>query len=312
MQNMHYSGIVLAALTIGAAQALTGCGPATPPAPPPGNLPTSVPAHAVNDGTVGLVRIRLQQQASLGNYSAFGKWMKDNGMDSDKAAYLAGELRTRGIDTILIAIPSDERMLDDVGLFVGGTPGLGREAVEDALIKTGGLSLTGAAAASLTVIEVGNGWYYIGLNGDGEVTDASAGDAGEFTDILARVNDCPAAIVFRTDGFEIALDEITFENQSRLVRRLRAVAESIDDADAIAATISASAKGELIIVFPDDAKAKAFGAALGGIRKDMLLALDGSVAQGEITKEQAEKDRKMIEALKAEQRGATVVLVAEE
>jgi hypothetical protein len=312
MGTIGTSGLTLAPTAAVLTASLSGCGPSAPPSPPPGNAANSVPAHAVNDGTMGIVRIRLQQQAALGNYSAFGKWMKDNGMDSAKASYLAEQLRVRGIDTILIGIPTDERVLDDIGIYVGGKPGIGRDAVEDALIKTGGLSVAGAAAASLTVTEVGNGWYFVGLNGDGKVTDASADDAAEFSKILGRIEDCPAAIVFRTDDFEVSLDEITFENQSRLVRRLRDVAESIDDADAIAATISRSAKGEVVIIFPDDADAKAFGDALARIRKDMILALEGSLEQGELTAEEAAKDRAMIERLRAERRGSTVVLIAED
>jgi hypothetical protein len=287
------------------------CGPSGPSAPPPGNAPTGVPSQAVNDGTVGIVRIRLQKQAGLGDCSAFGKWMKDNGMDSAKATYLAEQLRLSGIDTILIPIPTDERVLDDVGFWVGGAPGLGREPIEDALIKTGGLSVAGAAAASLTVVEVGNGWYYVGISGDGVVTDASDDDAREFSDILARVDDCPAAIVLRTEGFEVSLDEITFESQSRLVRRLRAAAESIDEAVAIAATLSRAARGELILVFETPGEAENFGKAIAGIRKDMLLALEGSIEQGEVTPEAAARDRAMIEKLQAEQRGSVVVLVAE-
>jgi hypothetical protein len=319
MSNSPTSGITglaaTAALSLASAAFLvfgpTACGPSGPSAPPPGNAATAVPSHAVNDGTMGIVRIRLQKQAELGDCSAFGKWMKDNGMDSAKATYFAEQLRLSGIDTILIPIPTDERMLDDVGFWVGGAPGLGREPVEDVLIKTGGLSVAGAAAASLTVVEVGNGWYYVGISGDGTVTDARDEDAKEFSDILGKVDDCPAAIVFRTNGFEVSLDEITFESQSRLVRRLRAVAESIDDAVAIAATISRSARGELILVFETAGEAESFGKALAGIRKDMLLALEGSVEQGEVTAAEAAKDRAMIEKLRAEQRGSVVVLVAE-
>lgn len=291
------------------AAALQGCGQLPPP--PPGNVATSVPPQAINDGTLGLARIRISKEAQLGDCSAFGRWMANQGLDSRKATYLAEQLRVRSLDTILIPIPGDERMLDDAGIYVGGKPGTRRDEVEDALIKTGGLSIAGAAASALTVMDIGNGWFYVGLNGDGVVTDASERHAGAYAGILQRLDDCPAAIVFPTDGFQVAIDEITFENQSRLVRRLRDVAEALDDADAIAATVSRAAKGELIIVFPGEDEARGFGDALARIRKDMLLALEGSIEQGEVTKDQAEEERRMIETLRAERRGTTVVLVAE-
>jgi hypothetical protein len=44
----------------------------------------------------------------------------------------------------------------------------------------------------------------------------------------------------------------------------------------------------------------------------MLLALEGSIEQKEVTPEQAEKDRRMIERLHATQRDKTVVLYEEE
>jgi hypothetical protein len=68
----------------------------------------------------------------------------------------------------------------------------------------------------------------------------------------------------------------------------------------------------VIVVFPDAESAAALDKAFARIRKDMLLALEGSIEQKEVTPEEAEKDRRMIERMHATQRGKTVVLYEEE
>jgi hypothetical protein len=287
-----------------------GCGVSDPP---PGHIATSVPPQAVNDGTVGLVRIRLTQEVESQGASAFGKWLADHGMESAKATYLANELRTLGLTTILIGIPGDERQLHDAGLYLGGPETVDRDAIEDALIKTGGFSLLGGAASSLTVVPLTHGWHYVGLSGDGVIEDASDSVAAEYSMILAKIEDRPAAIVFPVGemNLEDCLSQITFDGQARLVRRMRATTQALDEAIAIAGTISRGGRGEAVILFPDADRAKALGTAIDRIRKDMELALQGSIEQHEITAEEAEADRRMIARMRADVRGDTVMLYQE-
>ena len=96
---------VIAGAGIACCVALAACDGVSPP--PPGHVANAVPPQAVNDGTLGLVRIRLTQEVESQGASAFGKWMADHGMQSTKASYLANELRKLGLTTILVGIPGD-------------------------------------------------------------------------------------------------------------------------------------------------------------------------------------------------------------
>lgn len=290
------------------AVALAGCGAAVPGE---SSNHSTVPAQAVNDASIGVIRVRFDRSRSGDGASrreALQRWMTKNGLDCPKIDYLLDQLSAAGFDTLLAVIPGDDAILDDAGMYVGGPSAKTSEDLEDILIKVGGFSIGGLAASKLQVVAIGNGWYYVGLNGDGIIDGASNSAAGRMSDALEFIGDRPACAAVPIDGLDDAIQEIFPEDQSRMVRRLRGVADALEAAVAIAGSVTADGRSEVIIAFPSEREAAALDAAFARIRKDMELALQGSIEQGEVTAAEAERDRRMISAVRTNRRGRIVIL----
>jgi hypothetical protein len=303
--------IQLAALS-GLALAMSGCGNVSLPGA--SSRHATVPAQAVNAASVGIIRVRFGSAsggAADAQRAALDGWMTRHGLDTPKLGYLLDQLDKGGYHTMVAVIPGDTSILDDAGVYVGGPSEKDREDLEDILIKVGGFSLGGVAAAKLQVLEVGNGWYYVGINGDGVIDGASDGKAGEFSDMLEDIGDRPACVAIPVSDLASSLDQITLEDQSRIARRLQAVTDALAGASSLCASISPQGRSELLIVFPDEQSAGRMEAAFARIRKDMELALQGSIEQGEISAAEAERERRMIAAVRATQDGKRIVLYEE-
>jgi len=334
---------------------LAGCGGGVT-SPQSAKQHESIPAQAVNDTSLGLIRVRLQSQTTLDGKNtgdAFEGWMMARGLDATKAIYFLDQLKAAGFDTILAVIPGDERFLEDLGFYVGGSPDSDTESVEDILIKTGGLF-----GATLTVEPIGNGWFYIGINGDGIIEGASNKDAIAVSSLLQRIGDKPAAAILsvsrmgfaanraivRTAEFakeqlreakrRASLDEMGMspdqntrmeddpnveqlmeaaqkllpKKDSRLVRRLRGIGNSLLAAEAIAAIVDNDATSKVLLVFRTEADATALTTAIEKMKKDMLLAIQGSVEQNEITLDEAQIARNSLDSLQFRQQGSTIAL----
>jgi hypothetical protein len=287
---------------------VAACGPSDPM---PSSKHSTVPAHAVNDASLGVIRVRFDRSSSGSQASrrqALQNWMSKNGLDCPRIDYLLNQLEAAGFDTLLAVIPGDDAILDDAGMYVGGPAAKSSEDLEDVLIKVGGFSIGGLAASKLQVISIGNGWHYVGINGDGVIDGASSSAAARMSRILELVGDRPACAVVPIEGLDDAIADIAPGDQSRLIRRVRQVASALDDAVALAAAVTADGGSEVIIVFPTEREAAALDMAFSGIRKDMELALQGSIEQGKVSLEEAERERRMIAALRSTHRGRTVVL----
>lgn len=334
---------------------LAGCGGGVT-SPQSAKQHESIPAQAVNDTSLGLIRVRLQSQTTLDGKNtgdAFEGWMMARGLDATKAIYFLDQLKAAGFDTILAIIPGDERFLDDLGFYVGGSPDSDTESVEDILIKTGGL-----LGATLTVEPIGNGWFYIGMNGDGIIEGASNKDAIAISSLLQQIGDKPAAAIlsvsrmgfaanrafvrttefakeqFREAKRRASLDEMGMspdqntrmeddpnveqlmeaaqkllpKKDSRLVRRLRGIGNSLLAAEAIAAIVDNDATSKVLLVFRTEADATALTTAIEKMKKDMLLAIQGSVEQNEITLDEAQTARSSLDSLQFRQQGSAIAL----
>lgn len=299
--------MLVAALAFGA-----GCGRIA--APEPSSKHQAVPSQAVNDDSLGVIRIRFDRRAAAGGTSsrqALAHWMTKHGLECPKVDYLLDQLGAAGFDTLLAVIPGDSAILEDAGVYVGGPQAKSAEDLEDVLIKVGGFSIGGLAASKLQVISIGNGWYYVGINGDGVIDGASNGAAGRMSDMLGHVGDRPACAAVPIEGLDACIEDIAPGDQSRMIRRLRNVAQALDDAVALAVGVSPEGRSEVMIVFPDEESAAALDKAFERIRKDMRLALEGSIEQGEVTPEEAARDRRIIEVLRTVARGKSVVMYEE-
>jgi hypothetical protein len=292
--------------------AVVGCGgPGTPRA---AAKHSSVPPQAVNDASLGVIRIRFNasgQGAADPQRRALDAWMEKHGLPCPKLSYLLDQLAKAKYDTLLAVIPGDAAVLEDAGVYVGGPPDKPIEDLEDVLIKVGGFSLGGVAAGSLQVIPIGNGWYFVGINGDGIIEGASDAAADRMGEALDRIGDMPACAAVPIEGLDDAVADLASGHQSRLIRRIRAVAEALEEAIALAIDIGQDARFEAIIAFPTEKAAAGLDKAFERIRKDMELALQGSIEQKEITPEEADRDRRLIAALRCKQRGHSVILYEE-
>lgn len=287
---------------------LSGCGAALPGE---STNHATVPAHAVNDSSLGVIRIRFdgaRSGSAASRREALQRWMAKNGLECPKLDYLLDQLSAAGFHTLLAVIPGDDAILDDAGIYVGGPAAKSSEDLEDILIKVGGFSIGGLAASKLQVVAIGNGWHYVGLNGDGIIDGASSSAAGRMSEALEFIGDRPACAVVPIDGLDDAVQEILPGDQSRLVRRLRGVAEALDAAVALAGAVTPEGRSEVVIAFPSEREAAALDAAFARIRKDMELALQGSIEQGEVTAEEAEQERRLISAVRTTRRGRNVML----
>ena len=194
MHNTCNLRIMAAMLVI----SIAGCG--GPGTPPPASNPNAVPAQAVNDTAIGAIRVRLSKATNGTEPAAgsFAAWLLARGIKDQDAAYLVSQFRLLGVTTILAIVPGDERFLSDAGFYVGGSPEIKATDLEDVLIKS-----TGLVGAALTVVDIGNGWFYIGINGDGVIEGASRRDAEALANLLDRVGDRPfiAVISMERIGF---------------------------------------------------------------------------------------------------------------
>lgn len=295
-----------------ACAAIAGCDGAGIPASSSDH--SAVPAQAVNGESLGVIRIRFDRtrgSADRSNYQVLKSWMSNNGLECPRVDYLLEQLAKGGFDTFLAVIPGNDAFLDDAGVYVGGPLERSAEDLEDILIKVGGFSLGGLAASKLQVRSIGNGWYYIGINGDGVIDGASSWAAARMSEALDAVGDRAVCGIVPIEGLDETIDDIAPGDQSRIVRRIRAVAQALDDAIALAVSVTSDARTEVIIAFPSEAHAAALDSAFARIRKDMELALEGSIEQGDVTAEEAERDRKLIAALRTVHRGRSVVLYEE-
>ena len=305
-------GATAITLLISLSVALVCCGgPSQPGASARHN---TVPPQSVNDDSLGVIRVRFQGNSAAvqdNQRRALDAWMTKRGLGCPKLAYLLDQLGRAGFDTAIAIIPGDTSILDDAGIYVGGPAAKSSEDLEDVLIKVGGFSLGGLAASKLQVVPVGNGWYFVGINGDGVIEGASNNAAERMSDMLEHVGDGPACAAVPIEGLDASIDELAPQDQSRMIRRLRNVAQALDDAIALAVTVSPSGRTEILIAFPDQESAAALDKAFARIRKDMELALQGSIEQNEVTPAEAERDRQIIAALRTQQRGDAVVLYEE-
>jgi len=291
---------------------LAGCDGVSPPAASARH--ETVPAQAVNAASLGVIRVRFDRKstdAALSRRDALAGWMSKHGLECPKLDYLLDQLEQAGFDTAIAAIPGDTAILDDAGLYIGGPTTRSAEDLEDVLIKVGGFGIGGVAASKLQVIPIGSGWYFVGINGDGVIEGASYAAAARMSEMLSHVGDRPACAVVPIEGLDIAIDDIAPGDQSRLIRRLRGVTEVLEAAVALAAGVNADGRSEVIIVFPDEQTAAALDKAMSRVRRDMHLALDGSLEQNEVAPDKAALRRRKIDALRAVHQGHTVVIYEE-
>jgi hypothetical protein len=143
-------------------------------------------------------------------------WMQDHGMEGSQASYLVDQFRKLGLQTLLAVIPGDERFAADAGFYVGGDPSIKSTGIEDVLIKSAGL-----LGAALTVTDIGNGWFFIGLNGDGVIEGASQDDALALSELLERIGDRPfiAAVSIPRTAFALNRAADRAENTIKEIAR---------------------------------------------------------------------------------------------
>lgn len=199
-QSRHL-GIVCCALFV------AGCSSGTISPPPPAAKASSVPGHGTNALSLGLVRVRMRGGTDIkGTDEPVIQWMMKHGMPTMKAGYFIGKLREAGFDTLLLVLPGDDSILEDAGFYIGGPSTKTRDDVEDILIMVGGTE-EGLVGSALTVVPVGNGWFFVGLNGDGVIDGASDGDARFLSNLLDRLGDHPAAAVISFERIGLALGD---------------------------------------------------------------------------------------------------------
>lgn len=205
-----------------------------------------------------MVRVRFQQGNDVrGTDQPVIRWMQKHGMSTMKAGYFMGKLREAGFDTLLLIIPGDESILDDAGFYIGGPSNKTRDDVEDILIMVGGTE-EGLVGSALTVVPVGNGWFYVGLNGDGLIDGASDGDALFLSSLLERLGDHPAAAVISFERIGLALG-----NASDRLERYEQLEEQRRDSRA-RTRISGRFDDDLDSAIDQDEDFKAFLEQVGG------------------------------------------------
>lgn len=204
-RNRAMLGIGLICLALAAG----GCADGSLSLPPLAEKASSVPPHATNAYSLGLVRVRMRGGADIkGTDEPVIQWMMNHGMETMRVGYFIGKLREAGFDTLLLVLPGDESILDDAGFYIGGPTTKTRDDVEDILIMVGGTE-GGLVGSALTVVELGNGWFYVGLNGDGVINGASDGDARFLSNLLERLGDHPASAVISFERIGLALGSTT-------------------------------------------------------------------------------------------------------
>lgn len=224
-------GLVSVALVVG------GCSDGIVSIPPLAAKASSIPGHATNAQSLGVVRVRMRGGADIrGTDEPVVQWMMKHGMETMKAGYFIGKLREAGFDTMLLVLPGDESILDDAGFYVGGPTTKTRDDVEDILIMVGGTE-GGLVGSALTVVPIGNGWFYVGLNGDGVIDGASDGDARFLSNLLERLGDHPASAVISFERIGLAVADAgerleryaELEEQRREARRRPSIGGGFDE-----------------------------------------------------------------------------------
>lgn len=293
---------------------MSGC--ADRSTPPSASVPHAVPPQAVNGSTLGVVRVRLQDGVADASIEALDTWLKDHGMESLGAAPLLRSLKSAGALTLLIAVPGDAALADDLGFYVGGTRDMTQATVEDCLIESVGL-----VGGACSVVPMGTNWFFVGLTGDGVLEGASADHADEFSGLLEAVDDASFTAIISPSRMAQSiglsaegstpgdyLGSLLPSDDRRLARRARAFLRAADRAQAITLTSSAQAGSILALVFETQDAAGAFVSSCENIRKDLKLSLDGRMKRGELTEEEAAAELQFLEGLKLAQQGRSVKL----
>jgi hypothetical protein len=252
-----------------------------------------------------MVRVRLTSGVADSAVQVLDRWLARTGASKSRASTLLACLRDAGALTVLVAVPGDSALTSDAGFYVGGTPALTQEAVEDCLIM--GAGLVGSACS---VVPKEGDWFFVGLFGDGDVEGSNPDDASDFVAVLKKLDDTEFTVVFSLkriarvlgagDSTGVGPSEFLAgfvpSDDRRVARRLRALLNAADKALAITYTTAAGSEGDFTAVFETEAAAVAFEGACAGIRKDMTLALEGKIARGEVGTEEALNERRFIEA----------------
>ena len=285
--------------------------------PPSASIPHAIPPQAINGATIGLVRIRLNDGVADASVESLDGWLKEYRMDSLSASPLLAALKQAGALTVMIAVPGDAAVADDLGLYVGGTTALTQAGVEDCLIES--MGLVGGAFA---VVPMGRDWFFVGLTGDGVVEGTSPDGSAEFASLLAAVDDASFTVVISPsrvaralglagDGSGVGdyLADLLPSDDRRIARRARAFLQAADGAKGITLTKPAQGSSTIALVFDAEESGKAFADACENIRGDMRLALQGRIKRGEIDPQAAATELQFIDSLKLVLDGRSVRLV---
>ena len=132
---------------------------------------------------------------------------------------------------------------------------------------------------------------------------ASLDEMGMSPDQNTRMEDDP-----NVEQLMEAAQKLLPKKDSRLVRRLRGIGNSLLAAEAIAAIVDNDATSKVLLVFRTEADATALTTAIEKMKKDMLLAIQGSVEQKEITLDEAQIARNSLDSLQFRQQGSTIAL----
>lgn len=295
--------------------AISGC--ADRSAPPSASVPHAVPPQAVNESTLGVVRVRLQDGVADTSIEALDIWLKDHRMESLGAAPLLRSLKSAGALTLLIAVPGDAALADDLGFYVGGTRDMTQTIVEDCLIESVGL-----VGGACSVVPIGTNWFFVGLTGDGVLEGASAEHAEEFSGLLEALDDASFTAVIspsrmaRSIGLSAEgstpgdyLASLLPSDDRRLARRARSFLRAADRAQAITVTTTAQGESVLAAVFESPSAAEAFAKACEDISKDLKLSLNGRVKRGEVSEAEAASELQFLESLRVVPEGRSVRLL---
>ncbi|MSR45312.1 MAG: hypothetical protein EXS15_08185 [Phycisphaerales bacterium] len=287
------------ALVLGA----TGCGDADLM---PAGRTNAVPSAGANTHTVAVLRVDLAHASVEQVFDAIESGLtprtigataaRPDEVAKRKLSMLRDGLTGIGATTIVAFVPGDATFIDDMGFYIGATADMDPELIEDEFVRAGGVS--GMLVTNmLAVTSLGQGWYFVGVSGDGRIEGASESRANEFAKALEQCDDLPLAAAALADWTPPAwVEEVSASSHGesadvmshlprlngRLMRRLDALGASLKSVWAFNAGLDHD-RVVVAMVFEDDGAATDFESALTRIKKDIELARDGGLRSGEIS-----------------------------
>ncbi len=248
--------------------------------------PDSIPHRGISASTIGLVRVDLAELRP----NNLRDLLVEGGVNRAEAdIFLSGieqlrsTLSSAGISSAALPISYDLSAFDNVGVYLGGDERQNVEELESTLLRSGGGTLLGWTTLMSSVTDVGYGWRFWGVTGDGMARSVDETRAKRLEDALRNLP--PSAVRLILLGEFAGEIEPIDAGSPRLLRQLKHLRKASRGLIALDLSLPRSTDADPMkpvasAVFQSEGDARAFHQAWAQLSMDLLAAAGPTPADG--------------------------------